>query len=92
MNASQNIPAPSSTEVQPGKEPLLEVRDLQTYWKILADTGVLLGDDYIGWPGVTRAANQFALEMKLPIFGKLGKFVITKGKALSMRITLTQAS
>jgi hypothetical protein len=68
-------------------EPVL--RDLRLYWKLLADDGVLVGDDYIGWAGVTRAANEFAAELKTQIFGKPGKFVISKGKAWNIRIAVT---
>lgn len=54
-------------------------RDIKYYWERLNPDGILFGDDYIGWDGVTQAANQFAQEVKKPIFGKLGKFVIPKG-------------
>lgn len=67
-------------------EPVL--RDLRAYWRILGHQGILLGDDYIGWAGVTRAANEFAGEVKAGIFGKLGKFVISKGKSRNFKIAL----
>jgi len=54
-------------------------RDIKDYWNILNPDGILFGDDYIGWDGVTQAANHFANEVKKPIFGKFGKFVIPKG-------------
>jgi predicted O-methyltransferase YrrM len=34
--------------------------DLQAYWKLLAPGGVMFGDDYNCWPGVTRAVDEFA--------------------------------
>jgi predicted O-methyltransferase YrrM len=34
--------------------------DLRAYWELLAPGGVLFGDDYVCWPGVTRAVNEFA--------------------------------
>lgn len=54
--------------------------DLQSFWPILQDDGVLIGDDYFGWPGVTKAANQFAAETGRPIYATNGKFLIPKGK------------
>jgi hypothetical protein len=71
-------------------EPAL--RDLRAYWKLLADDGILLGDDYIHWPGVTQAANDFASELKTSIFGKHGKFVILKGSSLAMRIAIVRST
>jgi predicted O-methyltransferase YrrM len=54
-------------------------RDLQQYWELLSDDGLLIGDDYVGWDGVTRAANDFARAKKLKITGQSGKFVLSKG-------------
>jgi hypothetical protein len=67
-------------------EPAL--RDFRAYWRLLSDTGVLLGDDYIGWSGVTQAANEFSTELKTSIYGKPGKFLISKNKSLNIRIAL----
>ena len=33
--------------------------DFVAYWDLLADNAMLIGDDYISWPGVTQAANEF---------------------------------
>ena len=54
-------------------------RDIVAYYDLLADEGILIGDDYITWPGVTRAADEFARERKLRCIGVRGKFVIPKG-------------
>jgi hypothetical protein len=54
------------------------LRDLRLFWPLLAAGGVLMGDDYVGWPGVTRPATAFAAEIKLPLYGEHGKFVITR--------------
>lgn len=54
-------------------------RDFVAYWDLLAENAMLIGDDYIHWPGVTQAANEFALERGLRIVGEPGKFVIAKG-------------
>lgn len=53
-------------------------RDLTLYWELLSDDGILVGDDYVGWDGVTRAANDFARARKLQITGQYGKFVMSK--------------
>lgn len=58
-------------------EPAL--RDFKAYWELLNDGGYLIGDDYIGWEGVTRAANEFAQIVHRPLVGGKGKFVIRKG-------------
>lgn len=55
------------------------LRDFQIYWELLEDGGYLIGDDYISWEGVTRAADEFAQMVKSPLVGGKGKFVIRKG-------------
>lgn len=62
-------------------------RDFRNYWKLLSDHGVLLGDDYISWEGVTKAANRFAVEVQSPIVGKWSKFVISRNPALLPKIS-----
>jgi hypothetical protein len=57
-------------------------RDFQNYWRLLSDDGVLLGDDYISWDGVTKAANRFAVDVQCPIVGKWSKFVISRNPAV----------
>jgi cephalosporin hydroxylase len=52
--------------------------DLRAYWPLLEPGGYLMGDDYIGWPGVTRAADEFAAEMGCELVGERGKFFIRK--------------
>jgi hypothetical protein len=59
-------------------------RDLQQYWELLGDDGLLIGDDYVGWDGVTKAANDFARARKMQITGQFGKFVLSK--ALKVKI------
>jgi hypothetical protein len=57
-------------------EPAL--RDFRDYWEILNDGGYLIGDDYIGWPGVTKAADEFAASKNSTLAGGRGKFVVRK--------------
>jgi predicted O-methyltransferase YrrM len=63
-------------------------RDFIAYWDVLTDNGTMIGDDYILWPGVTQAANEFALERGLRIVGEPGKFVIAKGSGVVPTIGL----
>ncbi len=64
-------------------------RDFRTYWNLLSPEGLLFGDDYILWDGVTRAANRLAQEVKLPIIGKTGKFVISRNPKATGSISIS---
>ena len=55
-------------------------RDISLYYDLLEEDGLLIGDDYIGWAGVTKAADDFASEHNLRILGTVGKFIIPKGQ------------
>lgn len=57
-------------------EPAL--RDFMAYWELVNDGGYLIGDDYIGWEGVTKAADEFARIKDSQLVGGRGKFVIRK--------------
>jgi len=61
-------------------------RDLQLYWQLLSDDGVLLGDDYLTWPSVTRAADDFAKEQRLALASRPGKFLLSKNAAVLAEI------
>jgi hypothetical protein len=52
--------------------------DLELIWECLSDDGILFGDDYMGWPGVTRAVNEFCVDKKLIVIGGPGKFAVAK--------------
>ena len=52
--------------------------DIESYWALLSDDGVLVGDDYRAWPGVTKAATEFAGKVGNPIYATDGKFVIPR--------------
>lgn len=55
--------------------------DLNIYWDLLKEGGILCGDDYSkNWPGVKKAANEFAKEKgaQLKVESK-SLFVIKKG-------------
>lgn len=64
------------------------LNDLLRYWKLLKDTGVLIGDDYVNWPEVTSAANDFAKQIGRPIVGCPGKFVISKNPRIQPVINI----
>ena len=55
-------------------EPALE--DLDTYWRLLDDGGVLFGDDYKHQP-VRRAVDTFATAQQLEIHATKTKFALT---------------
>jgi hypothetical protein len=54
-------------------------RDLTNYYDLLSPRGLLIGDDYIYWDGVTRAVNDFAKERKIRVVGNGYKYLIAKG-------------
>ncbi len=55
------------------------LRDARSYWEILLPGGYLIGDDYSkDWPGVIRAADQFAAEKKVPMMPALPKWIVRK--------------
>lgn len=53
-------------------------RDLELYFDLLAETGVLIGDDYPHAEGVARAVNEFVSARGLPLYSKPGKYLIDK--------------
>ncbi len=53
------------------------VMDLKAWAPIIADQGVLIGDDY-PWEGVQRAAHEFATERNLEIYVDNPKWVVSK--------------
>ena len=59
-------------------------RDIRMYWSLLTENGVMILDDYIGYPGVTKAVIEFALEMGLVPIGEDGKAVLTRNKKLKI--------
>ena len=53
-------------------------QDLALAWECLSEDGVLFGDDYITWPGVTRAVDEFCLERNLTVMGCPSKFAVAR--------------
>ena len=53
------------------------LRDFRDYWSLMNERGVLFGDDYLSWKGVTAAAREFIKEIDLPYYRKYGKFAVS---------------
>ncbi len=62
--------------------------DFRNYWPLLKTNGMLIIDDYAGWPGVTRAACEFAAEVDRPLFGSHGKALLPKNAHLSFDLRI----
>ncbi len=52
--------------------------DLASYYDILAQGGIIFGDDYVGWEGVRKSVDQFAREFNLDLKILGGKWIIKK--------------
>lgn len=65
-------------------EPTL--RDLRAYWGLLSERGVLIGDDYVVKRSVTRAADEFAAEVRRPLCGLAPKFVIARPAGVELAV------
>jgi hypothetical protein len=52
--------------------------DLYAYYELVRPGGIVFGDDFIDWPGVTRAVLEFVAEKKLALLGCAGKFAVAK--------------
>jgi len=56
--------------------------DLQAYWELLTENGLLIGDDY-EWDDVARAARDFAESVGRPLEVHGSKYVIHRGASAS---------
>ncbi|WP_419898479.1 class I SAM-dependent methyltransferase [Roseomonas sp. USHLN139] len=56
-------------------EPVL--RDARRFWALLAPGGVLVGDDF-PWPGVAKAAQEFAAEIGQELVVESPKWILRK--------------
>jgi SAM-dependent methyltransferase len=55
------------------------LRDSRIYWDLLIPGGYLIGDDYSkDWPGVVRAADEFAVEKGVPMMPSFPKWIVRK--------------
>lgn len=65
--------------IDAGHEYLSVKRDLQLYCRLLKTDGVLIGDDYGIWSGVTRAVDDFRKSRPdLQFLGIRGKFALAR--------------
>lgn len=53
-------------------------QDLAAFYELVRPGGIIFGDDFIDWRGVTQAVAEFALEQKLALIGCPGKFALAK--------------
>jgi predicted O-methyltransferase YrrM len=54
-------------------------RDIDAYWPLLADDGIMILDDYISWPGVTAAIDAFVRDHNPPgVVPADGKFLLSR--------------
>ena len=54
-------------------------RDAVAYWKLLGPGGWLIGDDYgKSWPGVVKAADEFAAKLGIPLEVVPPKWILRK--------------
>ncbi|HBZ43781.1 MAG TPA: class I SAM-dependent methyltransferase [Maritimibacter sp.] len=69
----------------------LEVKsDIEAFWPLLSDDGVLVFDDYGIWGGVTQAVNEFAAEKSIPLIGSHGKALMSPSRNLRFSTKLTK--
>ena len=55
------------------------LNDARVYWELLEPGGFLVGDDYhITWPGVVRAADEFAAEKGVELTVREPKWIVRK--------------
>jgi hypothetical protein len=55
------------------------LRDSRLYWQLLTPGGYLVGDDYHPtWPGVVKAADEFSVEIGIPIEVHSPKWIVRK--------------
>ena len=55
------------------------LRDTRNYWELLKPGGIFIGDDYHeSWPGVMRAANEFAAKVGVKLEIHAPKWIIRK--------------
>ena len=58
------------------------LHDARVYWELLEPGGFLVGDDYhASWPGVVRAADEFAAEMGVELIVRDPKWIVRKPEA-----------
>ena len=55
------------------------LNDAQMYWNLLNPGGFLTGDDYDAtWPGVVKAADEFAARLGIPLRNVPPKWILRK--------------
>jgi hypothetical protein len=57
------------------------LRDMQAFWPLLADDGIIMFDDY-GYSDVTVCACEFAASVRRPLYATYGKALISKNNRI----------
>jgi hypothetical protein len=71
--------SPSVVHVDAAHEYREVLNDAEDYWSILQHGGYMIGDDYTpNWPGVVRAADEFALKIGQPLTVEVPKWILRK--------------
>lgn len=53
-------------------------RDLVNYCGLVRSGGIVFGDDFLAYEGVTRAVREFSERMQQPHWARYGKFLLVK--------------
>lgn len=53
-------------------------QELNLFSELISEQGILFGDDYGWWPGVTQAVDNFIDQYKLKGYVRTGKFIVVK--------------
>jgi len=69
--------APDLVHIDAAHEYKPVLRDIKLYWELLRPGGVLIGDDW-AWPGVAKAATEFAAKRRLKLEVDAPKWVLRK--------------
>lgn len=69
------------------------LRDIETYWEVLEDNGVMFGDDYDEfWPGLVHDVNRFAATRGLEVETRDGVWLLKKSASGRVSRSLEDAS
>lgn len=68
------------------------LNDLEMWWEILVPGGILMGDDYNMWPGVTKAVDEFAATKGAIVTTKDKVFWLSKPKHTLSKLRLAHAA
>lgn len=71
--------APTLVHVDAAHDYREALADISDYWDIMAENGILIGDDYTeGFPGILKAAGEFSARVSRPLSVFPPKFALVK--------------